>query len=141
MAAFQLCIAFLAVHDIRLAHPEHGPGRRVGQAVAIQFELAVIDLHMHGGLPDQQDNREVVIPFSRVERTSSSRNIGRSNGFYRKSRGDTDMQKFLPALAVMALVSTGAMAQDKASQKFITAAIEGNYAEVKMGELAQNNGQ
>ena len=51
------------------------------------------------------------------------------------------MQKFLPALAVIALVSTGAMAQDKASQKFITAAIEGNYAEVKMGELAQKNGQ
>ena len=31
-------------------------------------------------------------------------------------------------------------AQDKASQKFLTAAIEGNLAEVQMGQLAQKNG-
>jgi putative membrane protein len=31
-------------------------------------------------------------------------------------------------------------AQDKASQKFLTEAIEGNLAEVQMGELAQKNG-
>jgi putative membrane protein len=30
---------------------------------------------------------------------------------------------------------------DKASQTFITKAIEGNYAEVEMGKLAQQNGQ
>jgi putative membrane protein len=34
-----------------------------------------------------------------------------------------------------------AWAQDKASQKFLTEAIEGNYAEVEMGRLAQQNGQ
>ena len=34
-----------------------------------------------------------------------------------------------------------ALAQDKASQKFLTQAIEGNFAEVQMGELAQKNGQ
>jgi putative membrane protein len=34
-----------------------------------------------------------------------------------------------------------AQAQDKASQKFLPKAIEGNYAEVEMGKLAQSNGQ
>ena len=33
-----------------------------------------------------------------------------------------------------------ATAQDKASQSFLTKAIEGNYAEVAMGKLAQKNG-
>ena len=33
-----------------------------------------------------------------------------------------------------------AAAQDKASQTFLTKAIEGNYAEVDMGKLAQKNG-
>jgi putative membrane protein len=39
------------------------------------------------------------------------------------------------------LLATAASAQDKASQKFLTEAIEGNFAEVQMGELAQKNGQ
>jgi putative membrane protein len=39
------------------------------------------------------------------------------------------------------LLFTAAAAQDKASQKFITEAIEGNLAEVSMGELAQKNAQ
>jgi putative membrane protein len=44
--------------------------------------------------------------------------------------------------AILFLLSTGiACAQDKGSQKFLTDAIEGNYAEVQMGELAQKNGQ
>jgi len=52
------------------------------------------------------------------------------------------MRRLIPALvAALALFSTSAMAQDKASQKFITEAIEGNHAEVQMGELAQRNGQ
>ena len=52
------------------------------------------------------------------------------------------MHKLLPALAIAAAVfSTGALARDKDSQKFITTAIEGNYAEVQMGELAQKNSQ
>jgi putative membrane protein len=52
------------------------------------------------------------------------------------------MRRLIPALvAALALFSTSAVAQDKASQKFITEAIEGNHAEVQMGELAQKNGQ
>jgi putative membrane protein len=52
------------------------------------------------------------------------------------------MYKRIPALiAATVLLATAAVAQDKASQKFITQAIEGNYAEVSMGELAQKNGQ
>jgi putative membrane protein len=52
------------------------------------------------------------------------------------------MRRLIPALiAVATLFSTSALAQDKASQKFITEAIEGNFAEVQLGELAQKNGQ
>jgi len=43
--------------------------------------------------------------------------------------------------AAVMLLATSASAQDKASQKFLTEAIEGNFAEVKMGELAEKNGQ
>jgi putative membrane protein len=42
------------------------------------------------------------------------------------------------ALLVSATVVYGA---DKASEAFITKAIEGNFAEVEMGKLAQSNGQ
>jgi putative membrane protein len=49
--------------------------------------------------------------------------------------------KWLMAGGVAALiVSSPSFAQDKASQKFLKEAIEGNLAEVKMGELAQKNG-
>jgi putative membrane protein len=44
------------------------------------------------------------------------------------------------ALAVL-VTAAPATAQDKASQTFLTKAIEGNLAEVQMGELAQKNGQ
>jgi putative membrane protein len=44
-------------------------------------------------------------------------------------------------IAAMVLLSTGAFAQDKAAQKFLTEAIQGNFAEAQMGELAQKNGQ
>jgi putative membrane protein len=44
-------------------------------------------------------------------------------------------------LAVMIFAASSAQAQDKSSQKFLTEAIQGNYAEVEMGKLAQNNGQ
>jgi predicted outer membrane protein len=37
--------------------------------------------------------------------------------------------------------AVGAMAKDQASQAFLKKAIEGNYAEVQMGQLAQNNAQ
>jgi putative membrane protein len=39
------------------------------------------------------------------------------------------------------IVSSATFAQDKASQKFLKEAIEGNLAEVQMGQLAQKNGQ
>jgi putative membrane protein len=39
------------------------------------------------------------------------------------------------------IVSSPTFAQDKASQKFLKEAIEGNLAEVQMGQLAQKNGQ
>jgi putative membrane protein len=38
------------------------------------------------------------------------------------------------------VVSSPSFAQDKASQKFLKEAIEGNLAEVQMGELAQKSG-
>src|SRR5215210_8308350 len=51
------------------------------------------------------------------------------------------MRKLIPIVAAVMLLSGQVVAQDRASQKFITEAIEGNYAEVKMGELAQQKGQ
>jgi putative membrane protein len=49
------------------------------------------------------------------------------------------MRKLMSGLAALVMLSTATVAQDKASQKFITEAIEGNLAEVSMGELAQKN--
>jgi len=43
-------------------------------------------------------------------------------------------------VAVALLVTTAAIAQDKASQKFIIEAIQGNFAEINMGQLAEKNG-
>ncbi|HEX4555092.1 MAG TPA: DUF4142 domain-containing protein [Xanthobacteraceae bacterium] len=43
--------------------------------------------------------------------------------------------------ALASLVCAPALAQDKASQKFLSEAIQGNFAEVAMGQLAQQNGQ
>jgi len=50
--------------------------------------------------------------------------------------------KFLVGIGLAAVLTLGgpAWAQDKASQKFIKEAIEGNLAEVQMGQLAQKNG-
>jgi putative membrane protein len=48
------------------------------------------------------------------------------------------------AVLALALAGGAALAQDKANkptQKFLIQAIEGNFAEVRMGELAQSNGQ
>ena len=52
------------------------------------------------------------------------------------------MTRFLVPVLAAALILAAplASAQDKASQKFLTKAIEGNYAEVEMGKLAQRNG-
>jgi putative membrane protein len=47
----------------------------------------------------------------------------------------------IAGLAALIMAAHGANAQDKASQKFLTEAIEGNYAEIEMGKLAQSNGQ
>ena len=44
-------------------------------------------------------------------------------------------------IVALMMAAVSANAQDKASQKFLTEAIEGNYAEVEMGKLAQSNGQ
>jgi len=53
------------------------------------------------------------------------------------------MSTFIIILAALTtlVAAPAAWAQDKASQKFLTEAIEGNYAEVEMGRLAQQNGQ
>src|SRR3954452_5469020 len=51
------------------------------------------------------------------------------------------MRKVLPIAAALSLLCGVAFAQDKASQKFITEAIQGNFAEVSMWQLAQQNGQ
>jgi predicted outer membrane protein len=54
-----------------------------------------------------------------------------------------DRAAALGAALVVAVFATAgpATAQDKATQRFLTKAIEGNLAEVQMGELAQKNGQ
>ncbi len=44
------------------------------------------------------------------------------------------------ALTVAVVTSTPTLAQEKKEQMFLTKAIEGNLAEVKMGQLAQKNG-
>jgi putative membrane protein len=52
--------------------------------------------------------------------------------------------RFNPAAtaAILFVMTTGsAFAQDSAVKKFLTEAIQGNYAEVQMGELAQKNAQ
>jgi putative membrane protein len=49
--------------------------------------------------------------------------------------------KLLAGAAIAALLVSGsAWAQDKASRSFLTEAIQGNLAEVQMGQLAQKNG-
>jgi len=49
--------------------------------------------------------------------------------------------KFFAGAALMAvLLSSNGWAQDKESQTFLTEAMEGNFAEVQMGQLAQKNG-
>jgi putative membrane protein len=45
------------------------------------------------------------------------------------------------AATFLALLMTGAAAKDKGSETFLKKAIEGNFAEVSMGDLAQKNGQ
>jgi putative membrane protein len=45
------------------------------------------------------------------------------------------------ATLVLAISTANATAKDKPSQTFIKKAIEGNFAEVSMGDLAQKNGQ
>jgi putative membrane protein len=52
------------------------------------------------------------------------------------------MMKMVPfgAAAFLAL-SAGAFAKDMPSEAFLKKAIEGNFAEVSMGDLAQKNGQ
>ncbi len=49
-------------------------------------------------------------------------------------------RKLATALALTALTST-AFAADKSAEAFVKEAIQGNYAEVKMGKLAQSNGE
>jgi putative membrane protein len=49
--------------------------------------------------------------------------------------------KVLSITAFALLLVSSAHAAESASQRFLKKAIEGNYAEVKMGQLAQQNGQ
>ena len=47
----------------------------------------------------------------------------------------------LGAATLLMLSITSAVAKDKGSETFLKKAIEGNFAEVSMGDLAQKNGQ
>ena len=47
----------------------------------------------------------------------------------------------LGTATLMTISIATASAKDKASEAFVKKAIEGNYAEVSMGDLAQKNGQ
>jgi len=55
------------------------------------------------------------------------------------------MRRFwIPTLAAIAAIvasTSGALAVDKASQKFMTEAMQGNLAEIAVGKLAQQKGQ
>ena len=47
----------------------------------------------------------------------------------------------LGTVTLMAISIASASAKDKLSEAFLKKAIEGNFAEVSMGDLAQKNGQ
>jgi putative membrane protein len=49
--------------------------------------------------------------------------------------------RVLSITAFALLLATTAYAAESASQRFLKKAIEGNYAEMEMGQLAQQNGQ
>jgi putative membrane protein len=49
--------------------------------------------------------------------------------------------KLSTTAALVMLVAAPALAADNASQAFLKKAIEGNYAEIEMGKLAQQNGK
>ena len=51
------------------------------------------------------------------------------------------MKRITIVATMLSLFIAPAVAQDKASQKFLTGAIARNFAEAQMGELAQKNGQ
>ena len=52
------------------------------------------------------------------------------------------MRRLSAVVSVLITLGSAAFAQnDAATKKFLTQAIEGNYAEVSMGDLAQKNGQ
>jgi putative membrane protein len=65
-----------------------------------------------------------------------------TTGLTKPIGGDAMMMKLLigAGLAVALTFPSAGFAQDKASQKFLKEAIEGNLAEVQMGQLAQKNG-
>jgi putative membrane protein len=53
----------------------------------------------------------------------------------------TSRFSLVAAAAIAALSVSAVLAKDKPSETFLKKAIEGNYAEVGMGDLAQKNGQ
>lgn len=53
----------------------------------------------------------------------------------------TVARTIVQAIMMLSLAVTDALAQDPSSQAFLRDAIEGNFAEIRMGELAQKNGQ
>jgi putative membrane protein len=54
---------------------------------------------------------------------------------------ETTMHRLTAIAGALPLTISAAHAQDKRSQTFLTEAIQGNYAEVEMGKLAQDRGQ
>jgi putative membrane protein len=51
------------------------------------------------------------------------------------------MKAIMQAAAILLTFCCASYAQDQASRKFLAEAIEGHLSEIKMGELAQTNGQ
>ena len=51
------------------------------------------------------------------------------------------MKPIVQAIAILLTSSCVSFAQDQASQRFLAEAIEGHFSEIKLGELAQKNGQ
>ena len=67
-----------------------------------------------------------------------SRGVHKQFGAYVMSR----VSLYLSTAALVAALSVSVVsAKDKPSEAFLKKAIEGNYAEVSMGDLAQKNGQ
>src|ERR1700751_4744878 len=75
------------------------------------------------------------------ETSRANRPIGCSDQHEKLEDHTMTIRLLMAGVVAGLIVSSPTFAQDKASQKFLKEAIEGNLAEVQMGQLAQKKGQ